>query len=231
MESDLKEIIESNREDLLGLLEDKVSLKQDIAQDINDAFELLRTVLNQEVEFFKSRLKDERIRMFVEEKNGTEIKAFVGSDCLVFHKHANIFLLPEAHPLWKTDYLKEDIAKGYFGIIYIYNFLAESIIKQRFSDPGYLIARIFINKEGHFFVEGRKEIVSKFQPISDSTICDDLMRYIVQTSFAYAINFDLLTPPYEMVAQINVQQAVAIANSISLQTGKRLGYQFEKDEE
>jgi hypothetical protein len=33
-----------------------------------------------------------------------------------------------------------------------------------------------------------------------------------------------------MVSQINVQQAIAIANSISLQTGKRLGYQFEKDE-
>jgi hypothetical protein len=56
------------------------------------------------------------------------------------------------------------------------------------------------------------------------------MRYIIQSSFAYAINFDLLSPPYEMVSQINVQQAIAIANSISLQTGKRLGYQFEKDE-
>lgn len=228
MEELTKEEID-NREDLLSLLENKVSLKQDIVQDVKNAFELLRTVLHQEVEFFKSRLTDDRIRMFVEEKNGTEIKAFVGSDCLIFHMHNNIFLLPEAHPLWQTDYLKEDFTKGYFGIIYIYNFLAESMLKQRFGDSGYLIARIFINKEGHFFVEGKNEIVKNFKSISDANICDEMMRFIIQSSFNYAINFDLLTPPFEMVAQINVQQAIAIANSISLQTGKRLGYKFEKD--
>jgi hypothetical protein len=229
MEKVSKEIL-NNRKDLLNLLENKITLKQDIIEDVKEAFELLRTVLNQEVDFFKSKLTDNRIRMFIEDKSGTEIKAFVGSDCLIFHMHANIFLLPETHPLWKTDYLKDDFTKGYFGIIYIYNFLAESMLKQRLGDPGYLIGRIFINKEGHFFVEGQKEIVKNFKPISDANICDDSMRYIIQSSFAYAINFDLLSPPYEMVSQINVQQAIAIANSISLQTGKRLGYQFEKDE-
>lgn len=222
--------IEENRVALLDLLENKSALKQDIIQDLKSVFGQLRSVLTEEVSFFKSKLEDDRIRMSIEDRDGTEIKAFVGSDCLIFHMHTNVFLLPEAHPNWKTDYLKEDPDRGYFGIIYIYNFLAESLLKQRLGDSGYLIARIFINKEGHFFVEGKNEITKRFKTISDEKICDDTMHFIIQSSFAYAINFDLLTPPYEMTVQINVQQAIAIANSISLQTGKRLGYKFEKDE-
>ncbi|HRO76037.1 MAG TPA: hypothetical protein PLP27_07835 [Crocinitomicaceae bacterium] len=221
--------VKENREELLSLLENKVSLKQDIVKDLRDTFAHLRTVVTEEVAFFKSRLSDERIRMSIEDRDGTEIKAFVGSDCLIFHQHNNVFLLPETNPLWKEDYLKEDFTRGYFGIIYIYNFLAESMIKQRLGDSGYLIARIFVNKDGHFFVEGKNEIAKRFKPLSEGKICDEMMRFIIQSAFAYAINFDLLTPPYEMVAQINVQQAIAIANSISLQTGKRLGYKFEKD--
>ncbi len=225
-----KKEIKNNRGVLLSLLESKATLKQDIIQDVKDVFDQLRTVLTNEVDYFKSKLKDNRIRMNIEDRDGTEIKAFVGSDCLIFHMHTNVFLIPETHPVWQTKYLKEDPNRGYFGIIYIYNFLAESLLKSRLGDSGYLIARIFVNKEGRFFVEGKSEITKKFKVISDEKICDETMHFIVQSAFAYAINFDLLTPPYEMTAQINVQQAIAIANSISLQTGKRLGYTFEKDD-
>lgn len=226
---EISEEVKGNREDLLSLLENKVTLKQDVIQGLRETFGQLRSILTEEIQFFKTNLVDDRIRMSIEDKDGTEIKAFVGSDCLIFHMHTNVFLLPETNPLWQTDYLKEDFTRGYFGIIYIYNFLAESMIKQRLGDSGYLIARIFVNKDGYFFVEGKNEIVKRFKPLSEGKICDEMMRFVIQNSFAYAINFDLLTPPYEMVAQINVQQAIAIANSISLQTGKRLGYKFEKD--
>lgn len=228
-EAALKQI-EENRAGLLGLLEGKASLKQDIYVGITEVFEQLKNVLINEVSYFKTRLTDERIRMYMEDKDGTEIKAFVGSDCLLFHKHNNVFLLPRENPIWETDYFKEDETRGYFGIIYIYNFLASSVLQQRFADPGYLIARIFVNKDGRFFIEGKSEIAQQFKTISEDKICDEMIHFIIQSSFAYAINFDLLTPPYEMVAQINVQQAIAIANSISLQTGKRLGYRFDKDE-
>lgn len=223
------EEINKNRVELLGLLEGKAALKQDIIQDVKDVFVHLREVLGQEVEFFKTKLSDDRIRMEIVDKGTTEIQTYVGSDCLIFHMHTNVFLLPKAHTLWQSDYLKEDPTRGYFGIIYIYNFLAESMLKSRLGDSGYLIARIFVNKDGYFFVEGKSEIASNFSSISNEPIDDEVMRFIIQSAFAFAINFDLLTPPFEMVAQINVQQAIAIANSISLQTGKRLGFRFEKD--
>jgi len=223
--------LEENREELLNLLQNKAALKQDIIKDVRDVFSHLREVLGREVDYFRSKLTDSRIRMEIVDKSSTEIQAFVGSDCLIFHMHTNVFLLPKSHPYWQLDYLKEDMTRGYFGIIYIYNFLAESMLKSRLGDPGYLIARIFVNKEGHFFVEGKSEIAGNFSSITENVVNDDMMCFMIQSAFAYAINFDLLTPPYEMVAQINVQQAIAIANSISLQTGKRLGFRFEKDED
>ena len=220
---------EIERKSIIDLLVSKSALKQDIFQDTQKVFYDLKSVLNQEVIALKSQLTDERIRMQFIDKGEHEAQVFVGSDLLLFHMHTNVFLLPDAHPFWQTDYLKENPDRGYFGIIYIYNFLAQSFIQGRMEDPGYLIGRIFINHEGHFFIEGKGPL-SAFKELVTATLDKDVLRQIILTSFAYAIDFDLLTPPYEIVSQINVRQIQAISASLSLQTGKRLGFKFEKEE-
>jgi len=223
--------LEENRKEIIELLNSKAALKQDIFQKIQEAYSLLRKVLTDEVNTLHSQITDQRIRMFLKDECDSEIKAFVGSDCLIFHMHTNVFQLPEDNPLWETDYMKEDPSRGYFGIIYIYNFLADSILQNRLGDPGYLIERIFVNKENRFFVEGHSGMISEFSSIDKDQLDDKKMRYIIQTAMDYVINFDLLTPPFKMLAQINVQQADAIANanSIKIQTGKRLGFRYEKE--
>lgn len=222
--------ITENRVALTNLLENRASLKQSIFQETQIIFNQLKEVIDEELAQFKGKITDERVRIKYEENGKTEAQVFVGSDCLLFHMHTNVFLLPPNHPLWQTtDCMKEDPACGYFGIIYIYNFLAESILKSRMGDPGYLLARIFVNKDGNFFVEGRSEVTNGFGMLSEKSIDKERLQMIVQNAIAYAVTFDLLTPPFELVSQINVQQALAIANSASLQTGKRLGFKFEKD--
>lgn len=222
---------QENRKVLTELFVNKSALKQDIVQETQVIFNLLKEVITEELEHFQSTIEDKRVRLVSKENGKTELQAFVGSDCLLFHMHSNVFLLPRQHPLWQTtECMKEDPSNGYFGIIYIYNFLAESILKERMGDPGYLLARIFVNKSGQFFVEGKAEITNGYKGLSDVSINKEKLQLIVQNAFAYAITFDLLTPPFELVSQINVQQAIAIANSASLQTGKRLGFKFEKDD-
>jgi hypothetical protein len=164
------------------------------------------------------------------DKGECESQVFVGSDLLLFHMHTNVFLLPDSHPFWQLDYLKKNPENGYFGIIYIYNFLAQSFIQGRMEDPGYLIGRIFINCEGHFFIEGKGALGSAFHELTENLISDENLRQIILTSFAYAVDFDLLTPPFEIVSQINVRQIKAISSNLSMQTGKRLGFKFEKEE-
>lgn len=215
------------REVILDLLTTKSALKQDIIEDTEKIFTSLKRVLSEEVNALKEHITDPRIRMEYDDKSRFEAQVFVGSDALLFHMHNNVFLLPEAHPFWEQKYLKDNPSNGYFGIIYIYNFLAQSLIQGRPNDLGYLIGRIFVNAQGHFFMEGKGELGVAFKDIGKECLCDDILRDVILTSFAYALNFDLLTPPYEIVSQINVQQAVAISNSLSMQTGKRLGFKFE----
>jgi hypothetical protein len=221
---------EINSQSILNLLLTKSALKQDIFQDTQKVFVDLKKVLSTEVEALKSQIKDERIRMQYIDKGEYEAQVFVGSDVLLFHRHTNVFLLPESHPFWELEYLKENSDRGYFGIIYIYNFLAQSFIQGRMEDPGYLIGRIFINCEGHFFVEGKGPLGTTFKSLTEGMISEQILKQIILTSFAYAVDFDLLTPPYEIVSQINVRQIQAISASLSMQTGKRLGFKFEKEE-
>jgi hypothetical protein len=217
------------REVILNLLTTKSALKQDIIEDTEQIFNLLKKVLSEEVNALKEHITDPRIRMQYDDKNRFEAQVFVGSDALLFHMHNNIFLLPQGHPFWDQKYMKDNPNRGYFGIIYIYNFLAQSLIQGRSHDLGYLIGRIFVNSEGHFFMEGKGPLGDSFKEIGKVCLCDEILREVVQTSFTFALNFDLLTPPYEIVAQINVQQAIAISDSLSMQTGKRLGFKFEDE--
>ncbi len=221
---------EINSQSILNLLLTKSALKQDIFQDTQKVFLDLKKVLNEEVSGLKSNIHDERIRMQYIDKGEFEAQVFVGSDVLLFHRHTNVFLLPESHPFWELEYLKENSDRGYFGIIYIYNFLAQSFIQGRMEDPGYLIGRIFINCEGHFFVEGKGPLGTAFKSLTEGMISEQILKQIILTSFAYAVDFDLLTPPYEIVSQINVRQIQAISASLTMQTGKRLGFKFEKED-
>ena len=220
-----------SQQQILDLLLTKSALKQDIFSDTKQVFDNLKRVLSQEVLSLRTQITDERIRMQYMDKGEFEAQVYVGSDVLLFHRHSNVFLLPDSNPKWETEYLKEDARRGYFGIIYIYNFLAQSFLQNRLDDPGYLIGRIFVNCEGHFFIEGKGPLGTQFEELGKAKITDKVLKELLLTAFAFAVDFDLLTPPYEIVSQVNVRQIQAISANLSLQTGKRLGFKFEKEDQ
>jgi hypothetical protein len=224
-------MIENDRKEVLGLLHSKAALKQDIHFDTLGVFNNFKTIMQSEVSFLRSQLTDERIRMQFIDKGQYEAQIFVGSDLLFFHMHTNVFLLPDDHAFWKGKYLKKNKDNGYFGIIYIYNFLAQSVLQSRAEDPGYLIGRIFINKEGHFFIEGKGALGLEFKDVEKSLISDDMLKSILYKSFSFAAQFELLCPPFEMMSEVNVMQINEISSSLNLQTGKRLGFKFSADNE
>ncbi|MES2589207.1 MAG: hypothetical protein V4622_09510 [Bacteroidota bacterium] len=224
-------MLEENRKEVLGLLHSKAALKQDIHFDTLEVFGSFKKIMQEEVAFLKSQLTDERIRMQYVDKGQYESQIFVGSDLLFFHMHTNVFLLPDDHPFWKLKYLKKNRDNGYFGIIYIYNFLAQSVLQGRDSDPGYLIGRIFVNKEGHFFIEGKGALGLEFKDVEKSVISNDLLKDILYKSFSFAAQFELLCPPFEMMSEVNVLQIQEISSSLNLQTGKRLGFKFSAEDQ
>lgn len=222
--------MDKNRKIILDLLLNKSALKQNIADDCEKIFAQFKTSISKEIDALKEHVNDPRIRLSFKEKGSFEIHVFVGSDVLVFHLHNNVFRLPDDNPLWGTRYFQADDTNGFFGVIYIYNFLAESFIQNRLNDSGYLIGRLFINHDRHFMMEGKGQLGYLFRDIENVVLSDELISLIVQSAFAFALEFDLLIPPYDFVAELSVGEIQVISNNLQLQTGKRLGFKMKSED-
>lgn len=222
--------MEDNTKVILDLLLNKSALKQNIADDCQVVFGEFKKIISSEIEQLKTSVTDPRIRLSVKEKGNFEIHVLIGSDLLVFHLHTNVFRLPDENPLWGTKYLKEEDNRGYFGVIYVYNFLAESFLQNRVNDSGYLIGRMFINKDRHIMMEGQGQLGFLFRDLENTILTDEMIRAIVQSTFAFALQFDLLVPPFDFVAELSVGEIQLISDSLQLQTGKRLGFKMKSDD-
>ena len=227
-----KNPIENNRAQILQVLLDKSALKQDIADDAEKVFSSLKTHIKNELIELQKKVTDKRIRLSFKEKGEFEIHVYVGSDVLVFTLHSNVFRLPDSNALWGTSYFKANENNGYFGVIYVYNFLAQSFLQNRLNDSGYLIGRILINHERHFLVEGKGTLGKLFQDPQNMELNEEIIRLIVQLSFHYALTFDLLVPPFEIMEELSVGQIQQIGDELKLKTAKRLGFKrLEEDSE
>jgi hypothetical protein len=218
------------REGIIDLLLNKAALKQDVADYAEEVFTQFKELVQDELEIVSKTVDDTRVRLKFKDKGKYEFRVFIGSDVLVFQLHSNIFRLPGDDPLWKTKYLKKNGANGFFAIINIYNFLAESFEHNRSNDAGYLIGRVFLNHDDHFMVEGKGQLGTLFKDLEKGEINEDIVRQIIQSSMAYAIEFDLITPPYDTIQQVSVTEINAISSDLQLATGKRLGFRFSTDD-
>jgi hypothetical protein len=222
--------LEANRQQLIDLLMHKSALKQDVADDLEVVFSDMRKLIDLEINALKEVIIDERVRLFVKDRGDHEFHVYIGSDVLVFNLHHNVFRLPDSNPLWGTSYFKSQPNNGYFGTIHIYNFLAESLQQNRLDDQGYLLARIFVNHERHFFIEGKGSLGYTFSDPQHMLLSAEMLQLIAQMSFAYALQFDLYIPPFELMDEVSVGQIYVMGEQLKLRTAKRLGFKMSADE-
>ncbi len=173
---------------------------------------------------------DARIRLEYTDRSSFDAQIKVAGDILLFSMHSNIFQFDREHPAWKTAYIQKNKYNAYSGIINIYNFLADSFKYSRFDDLGYLIARIFINHENQYFVEGKRQMGMLFTNYGSEQISKESLQIIIETAIHYSLEFDLLVPPYDTVKIATVGQVEAKIQHSRITTGKRLGFQFNSDD-
>lgn len=166
-----------------------------------------------------------------QERGERQFSLRVGEDLIYFHLQGNVFKLEDAHSSYKSSYLKNDLYNAYCGIICVYNFLSDSITKSRESDQGFLIARIFINRENHFYVEGKKQIGLLHNDFINETIDTNKVSDMAKTFIIFAMEHDLIPAPFEMVQSITVSELQSHIFSSALATGKSLGFRMQKDDE
>jgi hypothetical protein len=224
---------ELQREQIIRLLKEKSVVKQDIYLNTQNVFEELKKIVSDITIDLKREAGKIDGRIGVESKftGDQEIELKVAGDVLVFYMHTNVFEFDKSHPMFKTGYIKENNYNSYCGIIYIYNFLADSFKYNRLNDLGYLIGRIFINREKKFFVEAKPPLGYKYNNFSKEPITTEILQEIVNDLIVYALSFDLFTPPADTVREITVNEIQERIQSDKLKTGKRLGFRFQSDSE
>ena len=211
----------------------KTNLKQEVYQNTVKVFTLLKDVLRELADEYREKLRgkvDEDVLPFFQEKGIFETEFRIGGDLLIFSMHSNVFVFNREHPMWKLEYIKTNPLNSYCGVFSIYNFLADSFKYNRNQDLGYLIARIFVNRENHFFVEGKRQTNEVVKDLAVDELTKENLKEIIETAIKYAIDFDLLVPPYDQVKIATVEQMQVEINHSRIQTGKRLGFKFNSDD-
>jgi len=217
---------------ILQTIREKAILKELVYKNTAEVFADLKLVLKNLVEEYNTELKDEidAVKLSYEDRGESEVQIRVAADILVFSMYSNVFQFDRDHAVWKKDYVKLNLNNSYSGIINIYNFLSDSFKYNRSDDLGYLVARIFINKEKHYIVEGKRQMSLLENDLSQSLSDEDSLRKIVETAINYSLNFDLLVPPYDDVKILAVADIDEKIQNSKIKTGKRLGFQFKSDD-
>lgn len=221
------------RDLILKMLRVKSSMKQDVHARTIALFGELKTVVQAIAEDLGEVITnaDKRILVKYTDKGEMACELKVAGDTIIFHMHTNVFKLDQTHSLWKTSYLQEDELRGYFGVINMYNFLSDSFKYNRERDLGYMVARLFLNKDGHFFVQGKRQLGFLYADLADNTIGATQLKKVLYSAILYVLDFDLLAPPYDQVNQVTVSEVNELNANMQISTGKRLGFRFQADVE
>lgn len=220
-----------SRLSVLEALRSKACMKQDVYARIRALFAQLKVVCAEVAEDLSEQVKltDERLKVSFTDKGDTSFELRVAGDLVVFNMHTNVFRLDQSNGLWKTSYLEEDELRGYFGLINIYNFLNDSVVFNRDRDIGYMVARLMLNREGHFFMQGKRQLGFLYNNLQQDVMAPEALRTLVFHVVDYVLSFDLLAPPYDQVSQVSVQELKEMYANQQFTTGKRMGFRFQAD--
>jgi hypothetical protein len=217
---------------ILQILYTKSLVKQQVFDKTFEAFKMLKKVLARLVTEYNEELKleNEKIHLSFKDRGPFFAELKVAGDLLIFQMHSNVFEFDREHGVWKISYVQSNNMASYSGIINIYNFLADSFKYNRFDDLGYLIGRIFVNKDNHYFVEGKRQLGFLYNDFGNALIDEKTIKQIVESAILYCLDFDLFVPPYEEVKVTNVAHIQDKRSKSLTITGKRLGFGFQTDE-
>lgn len=228
-----KEESVSTRDRIIELLKVKSAAKAQIYEQSLEVFNTLKDVLS-EISNDLSETLDEshikRIKLEYRDRGKYEAELKFADDVLIFSMHTDVFEFDRDHPVWKNKYARENSLNTYCGVINVYNFLYDSMKYNRLDDLGYLVARIFVNREKAFFIEGKRQSKQMTENFGKGTLTrQDLVNFI-EEAILYTLSFDLLVPPFDMVKEASVAQINVKIESSKMKTGKRLGYKYNSDD-
>ena len=221
------------RKKILETIVSKSTLKQKVFDNTFATFNDLKETLLEmasEMDDQLDGLLDRRVWLEYRDRGKFEAQIQVANDLLIFQMHTDVFEFEPNHVIWQNPYVQTDRDNSYCGVINIYNFLSDSFKFNRNADEGYLIGRIFINREKCYFVEGKQQTSMRPMQFGKAEIDSEALVRILESAIYYALNFDLLLPSYDDNKRVTVDQFNTKLDNSKFVTGKRLGYDFDVDD-
>jgi hypothetical protein len=212
-------------------LREKSSAKQAIFRATQATFMLLRQVSQQlclELTQKVTTDADASVRIECLPVNEMEFHIRFSGDLLVFIMHSNIVTFPDDFGPLTTAYVAADFRRRFFGHIMAYNFMADSIRYQRLSDPGYLLGRLLINIDSHYFLEGVQQLELPGNDMSHNAVTAESLRLFVESAMIAAVNNDLIAPPLPEIQRISVKQKL---DNQQVSRGSKVGFSFSNEQQ
>ena len=216
---------------ILNKLTRKAAAKQEVYRVCKSFFDQLKEVISELSDELGKEVSpvDKHVEIKYTDKGEFEIELKFSGDTLIFHMHSNTFSFDKSHQIWNSSYVKEDEYRSYCGVINVYNFLSDSFKYNRVNDLGYLLGRIFINKEKHFFTDGNGRMSFLYNNFQNDILDKDILKGIVQELMLHAMDFELITPPYKDVQVVSLHQINEMSQKMKLKTAKKLGFKFTNE--
>lgn len=189
------------------LLESKSTAKQSAYKHICRAFSILSKEAKCIVDELKRRAKptDKDVTVEFNSVSEQEFDVKLAGDMLIFVMSNNVVTLEDSHPILKEEYIAQNEVNRYFGQVMVYNFMAESLKHHRNNDPGYLLARLMVNHENRFFIEGEKDL-EPYNRMSENPVSEEDLKKVVKICLKMAIENDLVAPAFTEVKSITLSQ-------------------------
>lgn len=207
------------------------TVKQDVFENSFKAFKGLKNVCIEVVRELATYMNplDPRVKVLFSEKSTNEFWAQFGGDLLIFSLHTNIFTFEKTHTIYQSPYIVEDPTRAYFTQIEIYNFLNDSAKYDRTNDIGELIARIFVNKENNFIIEGMGSLGILFNDLAVQKFETKNIEAIIERVIVSAIEYELWVPPFQDTRYIPFGAILAKNGGLPHPTAKRLGFAIKNE--
>lgn len=208
------------------LLESKSTAKQKTYKHLLEAFNMLKEEAVRIVQELqrKAHPGDADVTVAFTIVNEHEFHVKVAGDLLIFVLHTNVVTFDEEHFVMKDTYTRQNEYNRYYGQIMIYNFMADSLKFNRINDPGYLLARLMVNHENRFFVEGEGQLSFLFNKVSEGPLQRENLNALVKLALAIAIENDLMAMPYPQVRFITLHQK--LEHTPDLGGGQKIGFRM-----
>lgn len=215
---------------ITNLLKSKSAAKQTTYKHLLAAFSILSKESQRIISELKKRATpaDKDITIEFTPVNEHEFHVKLAGDLLIFVLHTNIVTFADDHAMMNDPYMKEQEVNRYFGQIMIYNFMSDSLKFNRVNDPGYLLARLMINHDNRFFIEGEGQLATLFNKISDQPLTTETLNALVKLSLAIAIENDLMAMPYPEVKFITLYQK--LEHTPDLGGGQKIGFRMSYED-